>query len=177
MNTQVFLFLYNLLGLHPFISPIVYFLGNSLSYLLVGGFFVYLFFGRKLIFKKRLFILLTSLVSGSIASICVFFIRSMYHSPRPFVLLKTVVPLINESNQALQSFPSNHAAIFFAIGTFIYFYHTRLGAAYLIAAIFISIARVVAGVHWPLDILAGATIGVASAHLIKWLTQGIKKNL
>lgn len=137
---------------------------------------MYLFLGGYSGLKKRFFILLGSFVSSGIGYLGVLFVRAFYSSPRPF-MTKGVMPLIDKSNEALSSFPSAHAAVFFALGTFLYFYHTRLGALYLIGAALIGIARVMAGVHWPLDIVAGAALGVASAHLIKWFTQGIKRNL
>ena len=177
MNTQFFLFLYTIQKSYPFIPLVVRFFGVYLPYVLVGGLGLYLFLSGQYIFRKRLFIVLASFVSGGIALLIALFIRSLYQSPRPFTALKQIVPLIDESKQSLQSFPSNHAAVFFAFGTFIYFYNTRLGALYLIAAVLMGIARVMAGVHWPLDIVVGAALGVASAYLIKLFTQGIKKNL
>lgn len=177
MSAQLFFLVYKLRELHPFLPSLIYYSGVYLPYVLVGGLAVYLFISGQYIFRKRLFITVASLVSAGIAFLASVFIRGVYSSPRPFVSLKIIIPLIDESKKAFQSFPSNHASVFFAIGTFLYFYHTRLGALYLIAAALISIARVAAGVHWPMDVFAGAALGVASAHLIKWLTKGIKKNL
>ncbi|HVZ56126.1 MAG TPA: phosphatase PAP2 family protein, partial [Chitinophagaceae bacterium] len=62
------------------------------------------------------------------------------------------------------SFTSNHAANHFGMATFLYFTlrHT-LGRWALIAFLWaglISYAQVYVGVHYPLDILAGALIGV-----------------
>lgn len=176
MHTQLFFFLYSLRNLHPFAPTIIAFIGHYLPYAMAGGLLLYLFLGGYYGLKKRFFILLGSFVSSGIGYLAVLLVRAFYSSPRPFTM-KGVVPLIDASNTALTSFPSGHAAFFFALGTFLYFYNTRLGALYLIGAAFISVARVMAGVHWPFDIVAGAVLGILSAHFIRWFTQGIKKNL
>ncbi len=59
------------------------------------------------------------------------------------------------------AFPSGHAAmIFMLIGAFVFTTHrTWLRWLLIVFASLIALSRVVVGVHWPLDILAGAVIG------------------
>jgi len=69
------------------------------------------------------------------------------------------------------SFPSDHAAALFAICFGLYaFGWKRAGHWFLTYAVVVSIARVAVGVHFPLDIIAGAAvaaIGVAVAALLR----------
>lgn len=89
-------------------------------------------------------------------------IRFLYCRQRPFMAY-AVNQLVGDSHC---SFPSGHAAFFFALAMAIYFYNKKWGAWFFIAAILISLSRIVAGVHYPTDILGGAVIGILSAYVI-----------
>lgn len=77
-----------------------------------------------------------------------------------FVLpVKDVAGAVNWS-----AFPSDHALLFSALATGIFFVSRRAGIlAYLWVAIAICLPRLYVGFHWPTDILAGAVLGVALA--------------
>jgi len=40
-----------------------------------------------------------------------------------------------------------------------------------------GIARVYAGVHWPIDIVGGAVVGLLSAWFMHWLLRGSRRGL
>jgi undecaprenyl-diphosphatase len=61
------------------------------------------------------------------------------------------------------SFPSAHASFLFAFATMGFLYNRTLGVVLYVGAFLSCTARVVAGVHYPSDILAGAVVGAASA--------------
>jgi len=62
------------------------------------------------------------------------------------------------------SFPSDHAALFFALSFGLLFASKRIGAIALAHTfIFIAIPRMYLGLHYPTDILAGAAIGATAA--------------
>ena len=90
-------------------------------------------------------------------------IRWLWFRPRPFVSLN-FIPLINKS-AAEASFPSGHASFYFALSTIVYYYNKKAGVLFYIATFLIVISRIFVGIHWPLDILAGAVIGV----LMGWI--------
>ena len=90
-------------------------------------------------------------------------IRWFFDRPRPFVE-NHVNLLVDKVNQS--AFPSGHAAFFFAISTIVYLYNKKAGLLFFIASFLISIARVFSGIHWPLDILTGAIIGILSSFLV-----------
>lgn len=87
-------------------------------------------------------------------------IRFFYERPRPFLVFE-IQPLIN--HQPTGSFPSGHAAAFFALALAVFYINKKWGWRFLAAALIIGLARIFTGVHWPLDILAGALIGLLSA--------------
>jgi membrane-associated phospholipid phosphatase len=51
-----------------------------------------------------------------------------------------------------------------------WFYNRRLGAYFFIVAAMVALARVYVGVHYPVDVLGGAAIGVVGA----FITLGIR---
>lgn len=64
------------------------------------------------------------------------------------------------------AFPSDHAAVFFALATAIFFAWRRAGIlAFCYVAFIICLPRIYLGFHHPTDILGGAAIGVAIAWL------------
>lgn len=115
---------------------------------------------RKRIYFSASAILAVILARGLITEI----IRFFYYQPRPFLVLK-IQPLIN--HDLTSSFPSGHAAAFFALALAIFYFNQKWGWRSLVLALVISLARVFVGIHWPVDVLAGALIGLGSAFLIK----------
>lgn len=93
-------------------------------------------------------------------------IRFLWERPRPFIE-NHVNLIINHINSS--SFPSGHAAFFFALSTVVYFYNKKTGTLFFIASFLISISRVFCGIHWPSDIIAGALIGIFSGWLVNHL--------
>lgn len=177
MNESLFYLLYGLQQVHPLVSQLAIIFGAYLSYGLILGLTGYLFLSNEFSFKKRLFVTFGAVFASSISYLSVLVTRSFFEVERPFALDPDITPLIDASDKALQSFPSGHASIFFALGMFLYFYHKRFGAFYLAGAFFIGMGRVIVGVHWPLDIVAGAGLGIFAAFLIRWFITGIKRNL
>lgn len=60
------------------------------------------------------------------------------------------------------SFPSNAAAVGFALAISIFLVNKKLGVFSILLASFYGFSRVYAGVHFPGDVLVGATAGIAS---------------
>lgn len=138
------------------------------EYVLV--FFLLLFLLK---FKKYWKMVLESIISAVLARfVIVQFIRWLWQRPRPFV--ENNVNLLLTHNAA--SFPSGHAAFFFALSTIVFLYFKKIyprpkfwwgvGILFYLGSFLICLARIFTGIHWPSDILVGAGIGVLSGCLI-----------
>jgi undecaprenyl-diphosphatase len=67
------------------------------------------------------------------------------------------------------AFPSGHTAESFAVAVTVFMHDRRLGWWFLAAALIIGVARVVANVHYPIDIVGGAFLGTIVAVIIERL--------
>lgn len=101
-------------------------------------------------------------------------IRYFYDRPRPFEVLEGARQIIEHSTGG--SFPSGHAAFFFALATGVFFYKKWWGVLFYALALAISFSRVLAGIHWPTDILGGAVAGVISAWLVDFFIKKFNIN-
>jgi undecaprenyl-diphosphatase len=88
-------------------------------------------------------------------------IRFFYHRPRPF-LTYHVHQLIPETSY---SFPSGHSTFFFAFSYAVYLYNKKWGIWFLSATTVLTIARIMAGVHYPSDIVGGIILGTLVAKI------------
>jgi membrane-associated phospholipid phosphatase len=95
---------------------------------------------------------------------------------RPPAVLGDPVHVIGRAYQA-HSFPSGHATTAFAIaGLLALGIASRAWVTALVAlATVVAVSRAVVGVHWPLDILAGAFGGWLAAAVSVWLGQRTRK--
>lgn len=65
------------------------------------------------------------------------------------------------------SFPSDHATLFFALATGIFFVSRRAGILTTIyVLVMITFPRMYVGLHYPTDIVAGALIGIGTTALV-----------
>ena len=90
--------------------------------------------------------------------------KYLIHTPRPFDVFPKVVSLFPETSYA---FPSGHATFFMAIAFAIFFNHKKVGYVFILFALLIGVARIVSGVHFPVDILGGYILGFAIAFFLK----------
>lgn len=73
----------------------------------------------------------------------------------------------------LATFPSDHAAFFVALSLGIWLACRGAGWAALGWTVFVTLAtRVAAGLHWPLDIAAGALVGATALALLQFAFAG-----
>ena len=80
--------------------------------------------------------------------------------PRPCVTLdpSQIIHLVSEKG-ANYSFPSNHAANMSCLAIIFSFIYIRLKSVFLLIAITVIFSRVYIGVHYPIDVTAGAILG------------------
>jgi undecaprenyl-diphosphatase len=84
-------------------------------------------------------------------------IKGIVERPRPFDAIVGTRKLVDAYGFA---FPSSHAANTFAAGTFLALRFRRSWPV-LALPLIVSYSRIYVGVHWPLDVVAGAGLGVA----------------
>ena len=106
---------------------------------------------------------LVALGSMSLSSLVVFILNMYYFRPRPFEDLDVNLLFYQPTDS---SFPSNAVAAVSGIAFGIWGVNRTLGWMALSATGLYGLARVYAGIHYPLDVIAGAAIAVPSTFLI-----------
>jgi membrane-associated phospholipid phosphatase len=102
-------------------------------------------------------------------------LKRVVNVPRPpQVLPESAFNLIGP-DWGQYSFPSGHAAMIFILAGVFSFTTTRtwLRCLLMSLAFVVAVSRIVVGVHWPLDILAGMAIGWLAA----WVGLVISRNI
>ena len=64
------------------------------------------------------------------------------------------------------SFPSDHASAAFAIALTVLLFDRVAGEIFILAAASIAVGRVVTGVHYPSDVVAGVLVGAGAALVV-----------
>jgi len=169
MTTDIKLlyFLNILAGKSQIFDFLTIFLASYLQYFLVAAFLLLLYFS---VYSKRekLTIFWVTAISVVVARLGLTeIIRFFYHRSRPFLAYQ-LHTLISENEW---SFPSGHSTFFFAMATAIYLYNKKWGIGFFIAALLMNISRIVAGVHYPSDILGGMIVGIVVAYVVFYIAE------
>ena len=166
MNEEIFQFVFKFANKNVWLDQLGIFLAEYLAYILILSALVLIFtepgWKRRIFFFSHM-VLVFILGRGILVEAIHFF----YPVLRPFVSLG-FTPLFSESGFAL---PSGHATIFFGLATVMFYINKKWGVWYFVLATLMGVARVFTGVHWPLDILAGALVGVACGILVYYLLE------
>lgn len=88
-------------------------------------------------------------------------IKPLVHRDRPEFALQHVT--VRVPHQGSPSFPSSHSTNAFAAATFLGLLVPKQRFKFWITAWLIAYSRVYCGVHFPLDVLGGAFLGLCSA--------------
>jgi undecaprenyl-diphosphatase len=161
MNTAIFQYFHSFAGQSIFLDNLIIFCAKYLPYLMVAALSLFLVLSRDR--RQELKMILYAVASAVLARLVITeIIRYFYYSPRPFMVFD-FTPLLYDF---AGSFPSGHAAFFFALATIIFLFHKKWGIAYFTGTFIICISRIMAGVHWPSDILGGMIVGIGSALLL-----------
>lgn len=100
-----------------------------------------------------------AVVSG-VPFILVTVFRKLLNFPRPYEVLTFYRQAPRRKRG--QSFPSRHVFSIFVIGTSLCFLNLPLGVSLMITGLALAASRVLLGIHFIRDVLAGALIGIVS---------------
>lgn len=164
MNDALFQFAHQLVGYSVWSDTLVIFCAMYLDKIVLGLTVIFLLFHKdyqapyvdyqQLRTKiKETFFVFLSVFS---AWITVGLLKIVFALPRPY-LVYDITPLFTYGG--FDSFPSGHATFFMALAVAVMQHHRGWGIVLAIGAVIISCARVIAGIHFPIDIFVGYFLG------------------
>lgn len=126
-----------------------------------------LYFFRR---KSALYLIL-GLAGYGLQQIVIFLIKIFIKTTRPYIALNEK-PLVMFAPTDY-SFPSGHACFAFFMATLVFIRNRRLGVLFYFVAILISWGRVLANVHYPIDVVGGAVLGVGIGWVIDYFMRRV----
>jgi undecaprenyl-diphosphatase len=135
----------------------VEFFATFLIWFLYAGLLVLWFIDGRI--KKEQVI--HALLAGLFAWLLTLLIKHIFPTIRPFIKNGGEVDVLFKPTDS--AFPSAHTAMAFSLAVTVFMHNRKVGWYYLGGALLIGIARVLANVHYPVDILGGALIGTLVA--------------
>jgi undecaprenyl-diphosphatase len=114
---------------------------------------------------RRYPIVVFTVVAVAVSDWASYGLKGLFDVERPSARYAEPKPLVGPPHDA--SFPSGHAATSFAAATVLSLARPRWAPAFYLVALAIGFSRIYVGVHYPLDILGGAVLGVAIALLTR----------
>ena len=106
-----------------------------------------------------------ALFSSLTAWLIAFFIKDFFPTVRPFLVNGGAPGTLTVPHDG--AFPSQHAALAFSLGVTVFMHDRKVGWIYLVSAVAIGVARVLANVHYPVDVLGGALLGALVAVIVE----------
>lgn len=167
MDAQFLMLMNGLVGRYAVLDFLVRFFCNdyvvptALSLMLVALWF---WGSGRVDREKNQRAVLQAIVTVLLANLIVKVFNLTMFRPRPFADHAVTLYFYRPTDS---SFPSNAAASGFAFASAVWLINRRAGSFMALLATLWALARAFAGVHYPLDIVAGAVIGILS-EVIVW---------
>lgn len=110
---------------------------------------------------RRPDIVIAVMITTLITALAVHGLKALLALPRPPAVLPAEAFHLIGPDHKSGAFPSGHSAAAFAFAGVLSlkYRHSVITAALLLAAGAVGVSRVMVGVHWPADVLAGAAVG------------------
>ena len=172
LDKNLFLFINGFAGNTPpldFLVKLVvneYFVPVTLTLVIV-----YIWFGRGKLNKGSRQVLPVAALSVGLVNLLIALSNQFIIRTRPFDELATNMLFYKPTDP---SFPSNAAAVGFALAVSILLVNRKLGVYSLALTVFYGFSRVYVGVHFPSDVVVGALIGIVSVLFVANLRSLIK---
>lgn len=115
-------------------------------------------------------VLVATTAAVALADLAAGALKALIDVQRPSMRYAEPKPLVGPPHD--HSFPSGHAATSFAAATVLTAAVPRAAPAWYLLAGAIAFSRVYVGVHYPLDVIGGAVLGVAIATALLRLAGG-----
>ena len=160
MNIDILYFFFHITQEHEWLLFLARFFSEYLVYILPLTIVGYIFMTEKKPFKKIFYITLVVVLAVLLVD---YVLKDFFAVLRPFEMLH-YTPLISESGY---SFPSGHATLAGALFAATYFSiskHPYFTVLVGVLCFGIGLSRVMVGVHYPTDVLAGFVFGF----LVSW---------
>lgn len=103
--------------------------------------------------------LLRAVAVPAVSFVLLSIFRYLYCAPRPYEVMG-ITPLISKDTKG-RSFPSRHVFSAFIIAVTVFCFTPVCGTALLVIGTVMAVVRVLGGVHFIKDVVAGAVIGIA----------------
>ncbi len=166
-DERLFNILSGLAGKNVFLDLAVVFFGSPAIFIF-GFIIIYILFHEESMHDLWLHVraLVFAVVAGEVFE---GFIHLFYNRPRPFEVVSIPLQLLHRAPGF--AFPSSHALFAFLLASLIAWWRPRWSAGVFLLATLIAVSRVIGGVHWPSDVVAGALVGICSAMFAFWILQ------
>jgi undecaprenyl-diphosphatase len=166
LDWNLFRILNSLAGRSPVLDALIRLLMND--YLITTALvllpFVLWFSGSSQEERERNQLALPSAIAAMFAgNLFIKLLNLLFYRPRPFAAHAIHLLFYRPSDS---SFPSNATSVGFSMATAVWLFNRKAGWAMYILALLFGLSRVVGGVHYPTDVLAGAVIGIAAGYLV-----------
>jgi undecaprenyl-diphosphatase len=123
---------------------------------------------------RKPWILVAVVCADIAADLLSYGLRDWIGRRRPPLVYPEPKPLVHLPHSA--AFPSGHSATAFACATVLAWWDRRLAVPAFVLAAAIAWSRVYVGVHWPLDVLGGAVLGVLVATALLKLAAILRRS-
>lgn len=183
MNITIFQFLNNLTHKSEIFDSIIVFIAEPFGIIVIILSIIFLLFHHDVlsspnplkIFSQKWREITMVFFSGIFAWVVSQIIKSVMHTPRPFELFTDLQPLFVHGS--MDSFPSGHATFFSSLAVALFISHKNIGYVFMFFALLIGLSRIIAGVHFPIDILFGFILGPIIVLFIYKIKQKLRKNI
>lgn len=165
MNTAIFNFIFSL-SRYPIVANIALLFSYLFVFIAIGILTIWATFFSP----NRVYSLALMFFSGGGAWLVASVLKKIFVIQRPYVTLENILPVLKIPSF---SFPSGHAAVMAGLAVAVYALNPKWGVVLSVMAILTGLSRIVLGVHYPSDVLAGWVLGAGIGALVVFLFNKI----